>query len=132
MAPGNNQIAIKSTVVIAVVDDDPAVCNSLKFSLEIEGFGVQLYYDAGEILRQAPLADYACLLIDYKLPGMNGLELLAKLRERQVGVPAIVITAKADGTLLQRAAAVGVPVLEKPFVGNVLIDTIRGALAAGC
>lgn len=117
--------------MVAVVDDDPAVCNSLKFSLEVEGFSVRLFFDAAEILREPNLTEYSCFLIDYNMPTMNGLELLRKLREQRVQTPAIFITGKADATIRERAAAIGIPVVEKPFIGNILLDTIQGALAKG-
>jgi|SRR5260370_26899205 FixJ family two-component response regulator len=70
--------------VVIVIDDDPAVRNSLKFSLEIEGYTVRAYPDAYELLNETDLPANSCLLIDYYMPAMNGLELLARLRDRGV------------------------------------------------
>ncbi|MBI4275328.1 MAG: response regulator [Rhizobiales bacterium] len=117
--------------MVAVVDDDPAVCNSLKFSLEIEGFSVRLFFDAEEILREPNLLEYSCFIIDYNMPTMNGLELLRKLREQRVQTPAVFITGKADATIRERAAAIDIPLIEKPFIGNILLDTIQSAMAKG-
>ncbi len=69
---------------VLVVDDDAAVRNSLKFSLEIEGFTVRDYSSANELMRESEIADAGCLVIDYHLPELNGLEMLYRLRERRV------------------------------------------------
>ena len=82
--------------VVLVIDDDPAVCSSLKFSLEVEGFKVRIYPGAYELLNEAELPPKSCLLIDYHMPVMNGLELLARLRDRGISIPAMVITSAAS------------------------------------
>jgi two-component system response regulator FixJ len=115
--------------VVIVIDDDPAVCSSLKFSLEVEGFTVRVYAGAHELLSdEAELPAKSCLLIDYYMPTMNGLELLARLRDRGISIPAVVITSHPNRRLRERIAAAGVPLIEKPFLGNVLTDLIREAL----
>jgi two-component system response regulator FixJ len=115
--------------VVLVIDDDPAVRSSLKFSLEVEGFTVRVYSGAHELLSDdAALPAKSCLLIDYYMPTMNGLELLARLRDRGVSIPAVVITGHPNRKLRERIAAAGVPLLEKPFLGNILTERIREAL----
>ena len=73
----------KDTVVV-VVDDDPAVLSSLEFSLETEGFKVQTYPNGAELLKQERMPTRGCVIIDYFLPGMNGLEVAMALRQRHV------------------------------------------------
>ncbi len=116
--------AIGSPVVI-VVDDDPAVRNSLKFSLEIEGFAVRDYPGGIELLNDGDLPGGGCLVIDQHMPGMNGLDVIAALRGRRVCVPAILITSHPTAALSQRAARAGIPIVEKPLLGNALVDRIR-------
>jgi two-component system, LuxR family, response regulator FixJ len=113
--------------VVLVIDDDPAVRSSLKFSLEVEGFTVRVYSGPHELLSD-DLPAKSCLLIDYYMPTMNGLELLARLRDRGVSIPAVVITGHPNRRLRERIAAAGVPLLEKPFLGTSLTDRIREAL----
>lgn len=113
--------------VVLVIDDDPAVCSSLKFSLEVEGFAVRIYPGAYELLNEAHLPAKSCLLIDYHMPVMNGLELLARLRDRGIRLPAMVITSQPNRRLRERIEAAGVPLVEKPFLGSVLVDQIRDA-----
>jgi CheY-like chemotaxis protein len=74
----------KAKPVILVIDDDPAVRNSLKFALEIEGFSVRLYPTGAALLDEQAMPESGCLVTDYHLPGMNGLDLLTQLRERNV------------------------------------------------
>ncbi|CDX10950.1 Response regulator receiver (fragment) [Mesorhizobium sp. ORS 3324] len=116
----------KPTVI--VVDDDPAVRRSLKFSLELEGFSVSTYADAAELLNEAALPSFGCLVIDYNLPALNGLEVLQQLRNGQVRLPAIMITSYPSKTLRESAAAAGIPIVEKPFFNHTLSDSIRAAL----
>src|SRR5215218_95753 len=65
---------------VLIVDDDPAVCNSLKFMLQIEGFRVRTYRSGSELLERELMADNACLVIDQILPGMQGLDVVAAIR----------------------------------------------------
>ncbi|MDG4884497.1 response regulator [Mesorhizobium sp. WSM4884] len=116
----------KPTVI--VVDDDPAILRSLKFSLELEGFSVRTYADATELLNEAALPPFGCLVIDYNLPAVNGLELLQRLRNGQVRLPAIMITSSPSKMLRESAAAAGIPIVEKPFFNHTLSDSIRVAL----
>jgi two-component system, LuxR family, response regulator FixJ len=116
--------------VVLVIDDDPAVCSSLKFSLEVEGFVVRIYPGAYELLNEIDLPSKSCLLIDYHMPVMNGLELLERLRDRGITLPAMVITSQPSRRLRERIAAAGVPLVEKPFLGSVLVDQVRDAFRA--
>lgn len=115
---------------IAIVDDDPAVCSSLKFSLELEGFKVRTYANAADLLRHGELGAVDCFVIDQRMPVMSGLELIAALRGRKVATPAILIISQPSASLSARAAQAKVPIVEKPFLGNMLVDRIREACAA--
>jgi two-component system response regulator FixJ len=116
------------TATVIVVDDDAAVRNSLKFSLEIEGFSVRAYSDGAELLQAGELLPCACFVIDQKLPGMTGLDVIAKLRDRAIRVPAILITSQPDAALARRAGKAGVPIVEKPLLGNALVESIRAVV----
>jgi FixJ family two-component response regulator len=111
--------------IIAVVDDDPAVCNSLKFSLELEGFAVRIYRSGAEFLAAGDFCDCQCLVIDQRMPGMSGMELIAELRGRKVSTPAILVISQPNRVLSARAAEAHVPIIEKPLLSNALLEKIR-------
>ncbi len=113
--------------IMLVVDDDLAVRESLKFILELEGFRVHIYKNANDLLNEGSVPDASCLVVDYYMPGMNGLELVAQLRNRDISIPAILITPAPSESLRDRAAAAGVAIVEKPLLGSLLLDSIREA-----
>jgi two-component system, LuxR family, response regulator FixJ len=114
--------------IVLVVDDDPAVRSSLKFSLELEGFTVRACGSAAELFRTEDLGSCDCFVIDQRMPNMMGIELIAKLRDRQILTPAILLVSTPPNVALSnRAADANVPIVEKPLLGNVLVDTIRQA-----
>jgi two-component system, LuxR family, response regulator FixJ len=118
----------KTKPVILVIDDDTAVRNSLKFALEIEGFSVRVYPTGAELLDEKDMPESGCLVADYHLPGMNGLDLLVRLRERDIRWPAILITTHPSAAVRDRAALAGVRVIEKPLLNDTLFQGIRAAL----
>jgi two-component system response regulator FixJ len=119
--------AVGAKHVILLVDDDSAVRNSLKFTLEVEGFEVRAYSSADELLNEDSLPPESCLVTDYHMPAMNGLELVARLRDRYAPIPAILITSLPDEKLRGRAAAAGIWIVEKPLLGNCLLESIQHA-----
>jgi two-component system response regulator FixJ len=122
-------LAVPETVI--VVDDDAAVRAALKFALEVEGFNVQLYDGPQAVLAAADLPKRGCLVIDYRMPAIDGIELVAELRRRKVALPAILISARVTRALRDLAARSGLTcVLEKPLADSTLVENIRGALAS--
>ncbi|MEL6061455.1 MULTISPECIES: response regulator transcription factor [unclassified Methylobacterium] len=116
---------------VLVVDDDEAVRHSLKFALELEGLDVRLYEDAEHLLREDGLPGTGCLVVDYQMPGMNGVELVGRLRGHHVGLPAILISGRVTEELRQRAVGAGFHlVLEKPLIDGSLLAGIHDALEA--
>ena len=121
--------ASRRSAEVVVVDDDPAVLGALKFALELEGFSVADYRSGSELLAQSELPQAGCLVIDFRLPDMDGLALLEALRDRAIDLPAVLITSHPTQGLRGRAAAVAVPIIEKPLLGNALFEAIESALA---
>ena len=109
---------------VAVVDDDEAVCDSTCVLLEIYGFAVRTYLSGAIFLKDNP--DVDCIVVDYHMLGLNGLELASELRARGSQVPVIMITATAGPTLEPRAAELGIKqILRKPLSNQVLINAVR-------
>ena len=111
-----------------VIDDDPGVRSSLKFALEVEGFAVRTYSTGSDLLDEEDMPESGCVVADYHLPGMNGLDLLARLRDRKVSLPAILITTDPSAAVRGRAATAGVRLVEKPLLSDALFQGIRAAL----
>ena len=118
------QLPVEAPLIV-VVDDDPAVCNSLKFSLELEGFAVRAYRSGSEFLASDSLTACKCFVIDQRMPGMSGMEVISALRGRNVTAPAILILSQPNRVLSARAAEAHVPIIEKPLLNNALVDKIR-------
>ena len=117
-----------ASLYVVVVDDDVAVRNSLKFSLEVEGFAVRAYSGGTAFLNDAALPGGLCLVVDQNMPQMSGLELIAQLRARGSAMPAILITSYPTVAVRERAAKAGVAIVEKPFLETILIDRVRELL----
>lgn len=115
--------------LVVLVEDDPAVLNALSFAFETDGFEVAAFSGSAGVLECASGSDGACLVIDEKLPDLSGLDLLAQLRAYGVFAPAFIITTNPSHHMRRRAEAAGVEIVEKPLLGDVLLEKVRGALA---
>jgi len=112
-----------------VVDDDDALRNSLDDLLQSVGFRVHGFASAEAFLQAQHAPETACLLLDVRLPGMNGLELQRQLEAANGRIPIIFITAYADEHMRARALAAGaVTVLSKPCREDDLLQAIEAAL----
>jgi FixJ family two-component response regulator len=103
-----------SMLRVALVEDDEEVRYSLMMLLRSRGFSVDSYRNGMEILTNQPALQVDCLLIDYKLPRFNGIELLEKMRLAGDHTPAVLITGYYSPTLRDRAIEAGfLDVVEK-------------------
>lgn len=115
--------------VVLLVDDDPAVTHAVQFSFDLEGLDVRSYRDAEALLAAGDLPERGCLILDYHLPGVDGLDLLDRLRANGVRMPAVLITTNPRPLLRARAAMAAVPIVEKPLLTDALLTAVRDALA---
>lgn len=116
--------------LVYLVDDDPAVLESLQWLMESAGFKVAACASPAALLDDLPEAPRGCLVIDLRLPGISGIEVIRGLRERGVHLPAMVITGHGDVSAAVRAMKAGaIDFIEKPFDESVLLDRVRAALA---
>ena len=113
--------------VIAVIDDDPAVLDSLKFLLESAGYTVAAYSSASAFLDDR-LARPACLIVDQHMPAMTGLDLVAHLRQAAAPIPALLITGAPSPAIAARASQLDIEMLEKPAGENDVLKFIDAHL----
>jgi two-component system, LuxR family, response regulator FixJ len=117
--------------VIHVIDDDAAMRDSLVFLLEVNGFQPEAFESSRSFLSKAASNPPACIVSDIRMPGMNGIELVRKLKGEGVSCPVILITGHGDVALAVEAMKAGaVDFIEKPFDDAVLLGAIRSALDA--
>ena len=110
---------------VAIVDDDAGVRDSLRLLLEILGHPAETFESAAEFLK-ADLQNFPCLISDYNMPFMTGLELAETLRAGGISIPILLITASPSLDVLARAAELGIDrVLEKPTRDEDLLDFIN-------
>lgn len=115
--------------VIHVIDDDAAMRDSLAFLLDVNGFQPEVSESANAFLGKALGNAPACVVSDIRMPGMNGIELVRKLKSEHIPCPVILITGHGDVALAVEAMKAGaVDFIEKPFDDAVLLDAIRAAL----
>lgn len=115
---------------IILLDDDAALRQALTFSLEIEGFAVQSFESGAELLAEPSARDAACLVFDYRLGLLNGLDVLETLRRRGVRAPAVLITSNPTSEVRARASQLSAEVVEKPLLGDLLVARLREIIAA--
>jgi len=114
--------------VVHIVDDEEAVRNSLAFLLSGAGFAVRVHESATAFLSVAPDITNGCLVTDLRMPDMDGVELLRRLRSADAMLPAIVISGNGDVQMAVEAMKNGaIDFIEKPFSDTVLIDSITRA-----
>jgi len=115
--------------LVAVVDDDASLRRSVRNLLMSVGFQVEAFASAEQFLEAPQRGSIGCLVLDLRLTGMNGLDLLRHLGSIGSQIPVIILTAHGDDEVRRRALQAGaVALLGKPFRGDALLDAVRSAL----
>jgi FixJ family two-component response regulator len=118
--------------LVAVIDDDQSVRESLPELLRASGYEVEAFSSAEEFLASGDGGRTKCLVLDVAMPGMSGPELQRELQRRGRKTPVVFITAHGDGTMLARLVKEGaVDCLFKPFTESALLAAIGSALRMG-
>ena len=113
---------------IAVIDDDASLRRSLANLLGSVGFSTRTFASA-ELFLTTVASDVTCVVLDLRLPGMSGLELVHALRTDWPGLPVLVLSAQSDTFTRQRCLDAGVvAVLGKPFIPDELVTTLRSVM----
>ena len=131
MAEQTRESAASSTVsnTVVVVDGDKGVREGLRVLLETLKLHVKTYRSAEELLRNIDDHWPACLISEILLPGISGVDLLNRLQERGIAVPAIFLATHADVPTVVRAMRLGaVDVIDKPFVAEAMVARVREVL----
>jgi len=119
---------MSDTRLIHLVDDDEAVRRSAGFMLKTSGFRVQAYESGVELLKAAPKLESGCILLDIRMPGMDGLEVQQSLKDKGVALPVIIMTGHGDVSLAVQAMKAGaIDFIEKPFEKAVLMSAVEQA-----
>jgi FixJ family two-component response regulator len=115
--------------LISVIDDDESMRSALATLLRSAGYDSRDFESAEEFLGCADAERSACIITDIQMPGMSGIDLKEHLNARQWSVPVIMLTARHEPSLEQRAIASGAAYfLRKPFDAAVLIRCIEGVI----
>ena len=114
--------------VVHLVDDDAAIRRSVGFMLKTSGHQVEAYESGDALLKAGARLEEGCILLDIRMPGMDGLEVQQALQERGIGLPVIIMTGHGDVALAVRAMKAGaVDFIEKPFDKGVLLKSLEEA-----
>src|SRR5215472_410713 len=114
---------------VFLIDDDPSVRDSLTLLLSLKGLGTQAFANAESFIDTYRPERSGCVLTDLRLPVMTGLELQAALRERQIDLPVVVLTAHGDVPTARAALKNGAfDFIEKPVDDAMLLEVLRNAL----
>lgn len=117
--------------LIAIVDDDASVRQSTRRLVRSFGYHAEAYGSAEEYLAADVAETTACLLLDVRMPGMDGLELQRRLADAEESVPIVFLTALASDDEERRARQAGAfQILRKPVAKDVLLKVLEAALAA--
>lgn len=118
-----------SDAVVHIVDDDAAVRDSIAFSLGTADLNTRTFESAIALLEALSGIEPGCIITDVRMPEMNGIELVRRLKQLHAPHPVIMITGHADVPLAIEAMKAGVvDFLEKPFEDDALLDAVRRAL----
>jgi len=120
---------LADNVRIAVIDDEPSVLESFKMILKIKDYDVTTFPDGPTALAQLEKDKFDLAFIDYKLPGMDGLEVLKKIKEKDQNVEVIIVTAYATESSHANAITLGaLEYLRKPFLMEEIYELVERGL----
>ena len=115
--------------IIYIVDDDRIARESLKWLVESAHLTVQEFECGEDFLRQFNHCSPGCVILDVRMPDINGMELFARLKEIRVGIPVVIVTGHADVAMAVRAMKAGVfDFVEKPYNDALMLELIQNAV----
>ena len=112
--------------IVHLVDDDAAIRRSVGFMLKTSGHRVDAYESGTDLIRKCSHLDEGCILLDIRMPGMDGLEVQQALQDKGVSLPVIIMTGHGDVSLAVKAMKAGaVDFIEKPFAKDALLASLE-------
>ena len=116
----------RSNQTVYIIDDDPEVCQALRWLFESVQFRVETFKSADSFLNKKSDNAPGCIILDVRMPGMSGLELLEQLKSQKKGLPVIMITGHGDIPMAVRAMKAGaVDFILKPFNDQCLVELVQ-------
>jgi two-component system response regulator FixJ len=116
--------------IVHLVDDDEAIRRSAGFMLKTSGYQVNSYVSGVELLKEGKELAPGCILLDVRMPEMDGLEVQQALKDRGIGYPVVVMTGHGDVDVAVQAMKAGaIDFIEKPFEKAVLLSAIEEGFA---
>lgn len=116
--------------IIHLVDDEESIRKAASFALKTAGYDVIAYTSGVEFLRTAKSAEVGCVILDVRMPEMDGLQVQTTMAARGINMPAIVLTGHGDVSVAVQAMKGGaIDFLEKPFEKAALLEAVRRAFA---
>ena len=123
---------MKKPRLIAIVDDEKAVCRAISRLVISAGLEAEMFSSAEEFLRSSRERRPDCLILDLRLPGINGLELQQKLATDHCRIPIVVVSAHDDPASRRQALQNGAfAFLGKPFNDEALLEALHSAMKPG-
>lgn len=120
---------MKNAAMVHVIDDDPGVRKSLQLLMESASVAVQVYESGEEFLDAVDPEQPGCIVLDLRMPGMSGIEVLQRLRATHNEIPAIIISGHADvPTAIRSMKLRAIDLLQKPFEPRALLDAVQAAI----
>lgn len=120
----------KNNPTVFVIDDEINVCNALTWLFKSVQFNVEAYTNAQLFLDNYKQESHGCIVMDVRLPGICGLELLERLKAQKSTIPVIIITGYGDIQMAVRAMKAGaVDFLLKPFNEQCLLETVQRSIS---
>lgn len=116
--------------IVYVVDDDKLARESLEWLIESVGLPVKIYPSGQDFLNSYKAGQAGCLVLDVRMPDINGMDLHAKLKQEGCTLPVIIMTGHADVSMAVRAMKAGAyDFIEKPYNDSLMLERIQSAIA---
>ncbi|MCK9426840.1 MAG: response regulator [Ignavibacteriaceae bacterium] len=125
-----NNIKLLNMQKILIVDDDKDMCNIISTILKQEGYKIFKAYDGKQAIREISIKNYNLVILDYRLPNMDGIEVLQKIRNMGLSINVIMISAYGNDSIKLKAKELGVDqFLDKPFNLSKLFKVVKNTIS---